>query len=170
MQTKASSKGFFIRKAEAGDLTRINEIYNHYVTRSTCTFQVEPETLALRTQWFNARNEKYPVMVAVEGGKILGWGAISRFKKRAAYAFTGELSVYVDFQVLHRGIGEQLLRDLLERAKNLGFHTLISIIAADQAPSLMLHEKLGFYKVARLEEVGYKFNRWLDVIYMQYRV
>jgi phosphinothricin acetyltransferase len=159
-----------IRIAEQGDLARINGIYNDYVLRSTCTFQIEPETMADRTRWFSSRSEKYPVIVAVDENVILGWGAISRFKERAAYANTGEISVYVDSQVLHRGIGEQLLRNLLKRAKALNFHTLISIIAADQVPSIRLHEKSGFSMAARLSEVGYKFGQWLDVIYMQVRL
>ena len=157
-----------LRNAQAGDLIRINEIYNDYVLGSTCTFQIDPETMASRNQWFADRSEKYPVIVAEEHNTLLGWGAISRFKERAAYAYTGEISVYVDSRTLHQGIGEQLLRHLLGRANGSGFHSLISIIAADQTPSIRLHEKLGFSVVARLKEVGYKFNQWLDVIYMQY--
>jgi L-amino acid N-acyltransferase len=157
-----------IRNAEIADLLRVNEIYNYYVLGSTCTFQIDPESMESRNQWFNCRGEKYPVIVALEGTSILGWGAISMFKERAAYANTGEISIYVDSQFQHQGIGRQLLKDLLERAGNSGFHTLISIIAADQAPSISLHEKFGFSKVAHLKEVGYKFGQWLDVIYMQH--
>ena len=159
-----------IRLASSADLTRINDIYNYYVKNATCTFQIDEETIASRIKWFENRNGKYPVTVAVDKNKVLGWGAISRFKERAAYAPTGEISVYVDHRAHHQGIGEKLLVDLLERAKALGFHTLMSIISADQAPSIKLHEKYGFKVVADLKEVGYKFGKRLDVIYMQYMI
>ena len=159
-----------IRNASSADLTRINDIYNYYVKNSTCTFQIDEETMASRIKWFENRDDHYPVTVAVEKNRILGWGAISRFKAREAYANTGEISVYVDASVHRQGIGEKLLTDLLKRSGALNFHTLISIIAADQVPSIKLHEKHKFKTVAELKEVGYKFGQWLDVVYMQYMV
>ena len=159
-----------IRKAETDDLERINEIYNYYVLESTCTYQTEPEPIESRKKWFNNHNEKHPVIVAGIDNRILGWGAISRFKERKAYENTGEISVYIDHEWLHRGLGQAILSRLIEQAGNVGLHALMGVISADQTPSIKLHEKYGFETVGRLKEVGYKFGAWLDVVYMQYMI
>ena len=159
-----------IRKAGTNDLERINEIYNYYVLESTCTYQTEPEPIESRKEWFNNHNEKHPVIVVENNGRILGWGAISRFKERKAYEHTGEISVYVDKEWLHRGLGKVLLTHLIEQAGSVGLHSLMAVISADQIPSIRLHEKYGFKTVAHLKEVGFKFGEWLDVVYMQYMV
>jgi len=159
-----------IREAEFKDLERINEIYNYYVFQSTCTYQTEAEPIASRKEWFQNRNGKHPVMVAEIDNRILGWGAISRFKERKAYENTGEVSVYVDHEWLHKGLGKAILSSLIEKALEADLHTLMAVISADQIPSIKLHEKFGFKTVAHLKEVGYKFGEWLDVVYMQYMV
>ncbi len=159
-----------IRKAETNDLERINEIYNYYVLESTCTYQTEPEPIESRKKWFNNHNERHPVIVVENNGRILGWGAISRFKERKAYENTGEVSIYIDHEWLHRGLGQIILSWLIEQAGKVGLHTLMAVISADQIPSIKLHEKYGFKTVAHLKEVGYKFGAWLDVVYMQYMV
>ena len=159
-----------IRKAETNDLERINEIYNYYVFESTCTYQTEPEPIESRKKWFNNHHEKHPVIIAEIDNRILGWGAISQFKDRMAYENTGEISVYVDHEWLHRGLGQAILSRLIEKAGKSGLHTLMAVISADQTPSIKLHEKYGFDTVGRLKEVGNKFGAWLDVVYMQYMV
>lgn len=159
--------GIAIRLATVADLDRINEIYNHYVLHSTCTYQTEPEPIEGRRKWFEAHGERHPVTVAEEDGRIVGWGSLSRFHARAAYGRTVENSVYVDPALHRRGIGRLLLVDLIERAQRLGHHTIVALIDADQLPSIAIHEKLGFEPAGRLKEVGYKFNRWLHVIHMQ---
>lgn len=159
-----------IRKAGIKDLDRINEIYNYYVLESTCTYQTEPEPIESRKNWFINRNQKHPVIVIENNDKILGWGAISGFKERKAYENTGEVSVYVDHEWLHRGFGREILSRLIEEAGKIELHTLMAVISADQIPSIMLHEKYGFKTVGRLKEAGFKFGEWLDVVYMQYMV
>jgi len=156
-----------IRDATASDLEAINEIYNHYVLTSACTYQTEPETMDARRAWFANHGAQHPVTVAVDGDRIVGWGSLSRFHARAAYSRSVENSVYVDHRQQRRGIGRLLLADLIERAKRLGHHTIIAGIDAEQAPSVGLHQAMGFEKVALLKEVGFKFGRWLHVIYMQ---
>lgn len=157
-----------IRLATAADLPEINAIYNHFVLCSTCTYQLEPSTAEERAQWFEAHGEEHPATVAVVDGRIVGWGSLSRFHARAAYNRTVENSVYVHHQWHRKGIGRALLKDLIERARTLGHHTIIAGISADQAASVELHRVFGFEKVAHLKQVGHKFNRWLDVVYMQY--
>jgi phosphinothricin acetyltransferase len=156
-----------IRLATLADLDRINEIYNHYVLHSTCTYQTEPEPIEGRRKWFETHGELHPVTVAEENGRVVGWGSLSRFHARAAYGRTVENSVYVDPALHRRGIGRLLLLDLIERAQCLGHHTIVALIDAEQLPSIAIHEKLGFETAGRLKEVGYKFDRWLHVVYMQ---
>jgi phosphinothricin acetyltransferase len=156
-----------IRDANASDLQAINDIYNHYVLTSTCTYQTEPETMEARLAWFKHHGPEHPITVALEGDRVVGWGSLSKFHARAAYSRSVENSVYVDPRDQRRGIGRLLLGDLIERAKRLGHHTIIAGIDAEQTASVGLHEALGFEKVALLKEVGFKFGRWLHVIYMQ---
>jgi L-amino acid N-acyltransferase len=156
-----------IRLATSGDLARINEIYNHYVLHSTCTYQEEPHTPEERAHWFQDHGPTYPVTVAEVDGNVVGWGALSRFRERSAYRFSIENSVYVDHQWHRRGAGGRLLADLIERGRAAGHHTIVAGIDGEQEASIAIHAKFGFERVAHLRQVGFKFNRWLDVIYMQ---
>ena len=156
-----------IRPATRADLPAINDIYNHYVLHSTCTYQEEPATISERAAWFDAHGPEHPVTVLELDGQIAGWGSLSRFHPRSAYRFSVENSVYVHHELHRRGIGAALLQDLLRRATEFKLHTIIAGIDTEQAPSLALHRRFGFVEVAHLQQVGFKFNRWLDVIYMQ---
>jgi len=156
-----------IREATEADLGAINEIYCHYVVTSTCTFQMEPTTERERAAWFADHGPRHPITVAVEGGEVLGWGSLSRFQPRAGYRFTVEDSVYVRADRHRRGVGRALLGDLVGRARELGYRCIIAGITADQDASLALHRRLGFEPVAMLRQVGNKFDRWLDVAYLQ---
>jgi len=156
-----------IREATEADLGAINEIYCHYVVTSTCTFQMEPTTERERAAWFADHGPRHPITVAVEGGEVLGWGSLSRFQPRAGYRFTVEDSVYVRPDRHRRGVGRALLGDLVERGRALGYRCIIAGITADQDASLALHRRLGFEPVAMLRQVGNKFDRWLDVAYLQ---
>jgi len=157
-----------IRLATEADLPTINEIYNYYVFRSTCTYQLEPETLEARRAWFVGHPaEKYPVTVAELDHQVVGWGSLSKFRERAAYDGTVEASIYIRHDAHRRGIGRALLTNLIQRAREIGFHTLIGGASADQTASLALQESLGFQQVAHFKEVGYKFGQRLDVVFYQ---
>jgi len=156
-----------IRAAAFEDLGAINDIYNHFVLCSTCTYQIEPETMEERIKWFRSRGARHPVIVAEIGGAVVGWGSLSRYNERAAYARTVENSVYVHHDWQRRGIGGTILVELIRLAKELGHHTIIAGIDADQAASVALHARYGFKKVGHMKELGNKFDRWLDVMYMQ---
>jgi L-amino acid N-acyltransferase len=157
-----------LRDATAMDLPAISEIYNYYVLHSTCTYQLEPETLADRQAWFALHSpDKYAVVVAEIGGRVVGWGSLSKFHARAGYAPTVEASVYIHHDFHRRGQGRLLLEELIRRARSAGFHTLIGGASADQTASIALQESLGFKRVGCLKEVGEKFGRRLDVVYLQ---
>ena len=157
-----------IRLAVEADLGAINDIYNYYVTRSTCTYQTEPEGMQDRGRWFAGHSASlHPVTVAEVGGEVVGWGSLSPFHRRTAYRHSVEDSVYVRHDVHRRGIGGMLLGDLISRARGVGHHTIIALIDASQGGSVALHARFGFEKVAHLKEVGHKFGAWLDVVYLQ---
>jgi len=100
----------------------------------------------------------------------VGWGALSPFHARSAYRFTVENSVYVDHAHHRRGLGSAILSDLIARARTIGHRTIIAGIDASQEASIAIHAKHGFVQVGHLAQVGYKFDRWLDVVYMQLMV
>jgi phosphinothricin acetyltransferase len=156
-----------IRLATALDCPAINDIYNFYVLHSTCTYQTEPETIEARRIWFANHGPTYPVTVAELDGVVVGWGSLSRFHARAAYAHTVENAVYVHHQYHGRGIGKLILVDLIQRGIALGHHTIVALISGEQTASLRLHEKLGFQNAGMLKEAGFKSDRWLDVVYLQ---
>jgi phosphinothricin acetyltransferase len=157
-----------IRPAAVSDLSEINAIYNHYIRHSTCVWSTTPYSDAQRIEWFAGHGEqKMPVLVAELGGRVVGWAALSSF--REAYTANGTLedSVYVHHDFHRRGIGRRLLAELIDAARHSGLCSILANISADQAPSIRLHEAMGFQKVAHLRRVGRKFDRWLDAVYLQ---
>ncbi|MGH7179931.1 MAG: GNAT family N-acetyltransferase, partial [Tepidisphaeraceae bacterium] len=127
-----------IRLATESDLPVINDIYNYYVPRSTCTYQEEPETIDARRMWFiqHHSDPRQPVTVAEIDGNIVGWGSLSDYRERSGYRFTCENSVYVDHEFHNRGIGSAILADLIERARRLDYHTIIAGADAEQTASI----------------------------------
>lgn len=156
-----------LRDATVQDLARINDIYNHYVVSSTCTYQEQPEAIESRRAWFDAHGVEHPVIVAETEGQVVGWGSLSPYRTRSAYRFTVENSVYVADEWRGRGVGTQLLLELIARARAIGYHTIVAGVDADQPESLALHERFGFRRVSQISEVGYKFERWLDLVQLQ---
>jgi len=156
-----------LRPAIEADLPAINDIYNHYVLTSTCTYAEVPDSLAARRLWWLDHQPPYPVLVLSVGQTVVGWGSLSKFKAREGYRFTCENSVYLHPEWCGRGLGSVMLAALVEHAQAGGLHAIIASICATQVPSIKLHERHGFFEVARMKEVGFKFGRWLDVVYLQ---
>ena len=156
-----------LRPATRGDLADINEIYNHYVLHSTCTYQETPETMAGRREWFGRHGDEHPVVVAEIDGRVVGWGSLSAFHARSAFRRTVEDSIYIHPELHGRGIGSLVLRDLVRRARLLGHRAVVAAIEAEQPASLALHARFQFEHVGRLRQVGFKFGRWLDLIYLE---
>jgi phosphinothricin acetyltransferase len=156
-----------IRLATDADLVAINDIYNYYVFHSTCTYQEEPEPIESRRAWFAKHGERHPVTVAELDRRVVGWGSLSPYHARSAYRFSVENSVYIHHEFHRRGIGAILLKDLIDRARALDHRAIIAAIDAEQRPSIAIHAKFGFEHVGRLKQVGFKFGRWLDVVYME---
>ncbi|MFH0916992.1 MAG: N-acetyltransferase family protein [bacterium] len=156
-----------MRAARESDLETILEIYNHAVVHTTSTFDLEPRSLEAQASWFAEHVDPFPVIVWEEGGRVLGWGCISPYAPRPAYRFAGEVSVYVEPGSRRRGLGEALVRELVALGTAGGFHTLVALITEENSGSIRLAERAGFHRTGKLEEVGLKFDRWLDVAIYQ---
>jgi phosphinothricin acetyltransferase len=156
-----------VRPATEADVPAILEIYNEAVLHTTATFDIEPQTLGERLRWFRETKHPHCVIVAEKAGEVVGWGCLRGYRPKAAYRFTAENSVYVHEDHRGRGVGALLLAALVERAKTGGFHSVMAGIAEGNPASEALHRRLGFTEAGRDREVGYKFERWLDVVWMQ---
>ncbi len=158
-----------IRPATPNDVPAILDIYNEAVLNTTATYDYEPSTLAERITWFDAHiSRRYPIYIAADvKDRVVGWSSLSEFRSRVGYRYTAEDSIYVAADWRGQGIGKLLLPPLLGDARTLGLRVIIAVIDADSAASLHLHELFGFERVAYLKQVGYKFSRWLDAVYME---
>jgi L-amino acid N-acyltransferase YncA len=162
-----STNGITIRRATLVDAGAIADIYNEAILTTTATFDTEPKTVQEREQWLQSHDERHPVLVAVGGGRVIGWAALSSWSDRCAYADTAESSFYVHSTHRGRGVGRLLKAAIIEEARRLGYHSLIARVAEGSAESLHLNERAGFVLVGTLKEVGRKFGRLLDVHILQ---
>ena len=157
-----------VRHATENDLPQILDIYNDIIANTTAVYYYEPHTLEMRTEWFNERKAKgFPVFVAEEEGVILGMSTIGPFRLPTAYKFSVENTVHVAAHARGKGIGKLLMPPIIEAARELKLHTIIAGIDASNEVSLHLHKSFGFDEVAHFKEVGFKFERWLDLKFLQ---
>jgi L-amino acid N-acyltransferase YncA len=156
-----------VRLATLADLDAINAIYNHYVATSTTTYDEEPMTADERRGWFATRERVHPVTVAERDREVVGYGSLHTFRAKRGYRFVVENSVYVRPDCQRQGIGNAILIDLIDRARSLGHHAIVAGIDAEQLASIALHAKHGFVHVGRMPQIGTKFGRWLDVVFME---
>lgn len=157
-----------IRDAVESDLPGIAAIRNDVVATSTAIFSEEPWAPDEGRAWWASRvAQGYPVLVAVEGGEVLGYASFGDFRAFPGYRFTVEHSVHVRADARGRGIGRRLVEEVLARAAALGKHVVVAGVDADNEVSIRLHESLGFVRVGHLPEVGFKWNRRLDLVFLQ---
>jgi phosphinothricin acetyltransferase len=157
-----------IRDARAADLPAVLEIMNDAILNTTAIYEYEIRTLDFIEDWFiKKQKSKEPLIVCTEENNILGYGTYGQFRPRPAYQFSVEHSVYVKTGFQRQGIGSSILNALIGLAQKQGYHTLIAGIDASNHSSYEFHRRFGFIEVARFKEVGYKFDRWLDLIFMQ---
>jgi len=158
-----------IRDAVPADFERITEIYNEVLTTSTAIYTDQPATVEERMEWGKARQQQgYPVLVAVEAGSVVGFGTFGDFRSWPGYRFTVEGTIHIHSSSRGQGVGTELLKALIVRAQAAGKHTLIAGVDSNNVASLRFLERFGFERVAHLREVGFKFERFLDLILLQY--
>ena len=156
-----------IRDVKKEDIAGIMEIYRYYVEETDITFEYVMPTEEEFTGRVEKILEKYPYLVEQEDGKIVGYAYAGTFKGRAAYDWAVETTVYVDRDCHGKGIGKALYEELEKLLKEQNIQNLNACITFPNEPSEAFHRKMGYRTVAHFEKCGYKFGRWLDMIWMQ---
>jgi L-amino acid N-acyltransferase len=158
-----------LRAATEADLAGILMIYNEVIATSTAVYAVVPATIDERRQWLHTRLERgMPVLVAVDARGVLGFASFGEFRGAwNGYRYSVEHSVHVRADARGGGVGRRLVEALFPVALALGKHVMIGGVDAANAASIRFHERLGFEQVAHFREVGRKFGRWLDLVFMQ---
>jgi L-amino acid N-acyltransferase len=157
-----------VRLAQLNDLPAISDIYNHAVLNTTASYDYEPRGMDHRLAWYELHQKQdLPVFVAEDGAEIIGWSSLSRYHDRIGYRFTVEDSVYIAEPHRGKGAGKALLAPLIQAARKRDLRAVIGAIDADNQASIRLHAGFGFEKVGHFKKVGFKFDRWLDVVYME---
>lgn len=156
-----------IRSARIEDAADLVAIYAPYVEKTAITFETEVPTVEAFASRIEKTLEKFPYLVAVEEGALVGYAYASTYYARAAYDWTVELSVYIQQDARGKGIGSLLYDALEEELTVRGFKNFLACIALPNAASIALHEKRGYEQVAHFKKVGYKFDTWHDIVWLQ---
>jgi phosphinothricin acetyltransferase len=157
-----------IRPATFNDVTAILDIVNYSILHTTANYNYDIQTIEVQNKWFEDKQlHHFPVIVAESSGQVIGYGTYGTFREKIGYQYTVEHSVYVAEKYTGKGIGTLLLQELIQRAKNQGYHTMIGAIDADNLDSIAFHKKFGFVECGIIKEAAFKFNKWLDLLFMQ---
>ncbi|HDA6770029.1 TPA: N-acetyltransferase [Staphylococcus aureus] len=157
-----------IRCAKKEDLNAILAIYNDAIINTTAVYTYEPQTIDERIAWFETKQRNHePIFVFEENGSVLRFATFGSFRPWPAYLYTIEHSIYVDASARGKGIASQLLQRLIAEAKAKGYRTLVAGIDASNEASIKLHQKFNFKHAGTLTNVGFKFNRWLDLAFYE---
>ena len=157
-----------IRKASLEDIPKILAIVNYAIEHTTSNYLYEKLPLATQILWFEDKIAKnFPVIVADDDGIVVGFGTYGTFREKIGYQYTVEHSVYVADDCIGKGVGSLLLTELIQLAKSEGYHVMVGGIDAANKDSIAFHKKFGFTENGVLKEVGFKFDQWLDLQFMQ---
>jgi phosphinothricin acetyltransferase len=161
--------GLSVRAGTSADLPALTDIYNHYVAHSHATFDLTPFSTTERAAWLDhySSTGRHRLLVAVDGGDVLGYATSSRFRDKAAYATSVETTVYCHPDAVGRGAGRALYAELFEQLGDEDVHRAYAGIALPNDASLALHRSFGFTDVGTFREVGRKFDRWWDVLWLE---
>lgn len=159
---------FDIRSAIEGDFTAITAIYAWNVDHGTGTFALEaPSHEEMLATFANVRSLRLPYLVAVENDQVLGYAYAAPFRTRPAYKYGVEDSIYLAPEATGRGIGKALLVQLIEMCTERGLYSMIAVIGdSENLASVGVHKACGFEYTGNLPRAGFKFGRWLDVVFM----
>jgi L-amino acid N-acyltransferase YncA len=158
-----------IRAAAASDMDAIATIYAHHVNHGTATFEIEaPDSSEIGRRWSEVTAKGLPWLVADDGSDVVGYAYSGPYRPRLAYRHTVEDSIYVRAHRLGNGVGRLLMPALIDATKACGMHQMIAVIgdSGNQA-SIHLHRRFGFQDAGLLKDVGFKFGRWLDTVFLQ---
>lgn len=156
-----------VRNAQVEDAANLVAIYAPYVEKTAITFETQVPTVEDFKNRIKKTMKKFPYLVAIEEGQIVGYAYASTYYARAAYDWTVELSVYVQKEARGKGVGTLLYTALEEELTARGFKNFLACIALPNPASIALHEKRGYEQVAHFKKVGYKFGTWHDIVWLQ---
>jgi L-amino acid N-acyltransferase len=157
-----------LRLATPQDIPAITEIYNDVIRNTTAVYHYDCLTVENRRTWFEDKNKhNFPVFVAEQNGKVLGFSTYGSFRAAPAYLYSVENTIHVHPDCRGQGVGKLLMPPIIEAARQQGMHTMVAGIDASSTGSIRFHSSFGFEQVAHFKQVGFKFNRWLDLVFMQ---
>lgn len=158
-----------IRPGGMGDVAELTELYNYYIRETPITFDIQPFTVEQRKEWFAKFGSagRYRIVVAEDGGEVVGFASTSPFRPKAAYDTSVEVSIYVRHDRKGRGIGVKLYEALFEAIRGEDIHVALAGITLPNEASVGLHRRFGFVDVGVYHEVGRKFGRFWDVVWME---
>lgn len=159
-----------IRNVTPGDARQICCIYNYYIAETTITFEEETLDISEMERRIREISRVHPWIVYEEDGKILGYAYAHTWRSRSAFRYSLESTVYLDPDACGKGLGSKLYACLIEVLKDQGYRMLIGVLTMPNDGSRKLHEKFGFKKVAYYPEVGFKFNKWIDIASWQLKL
>ena len=154
----------------SNDVASATAIYRHHVLHGTGSFEITPPTEAqMQDRFTKLADQNFPIILAcIDEAKVAGFAYFGPYKERAAYRHTVEDSIYVAPEAIGKGIGKEMLTHLVTQAHNAGFAQMMAVIGdADNRASIGLHQSVGFEKIGQAKDIGFKFGRYLDVVYMQ---
>jgi phosphinothricin acetyltransferase len=158
-----------IRSSRDDDVAAIAAIYRHHVLHGVASFEeVPPDEDEIARRRGEILAQGLPHLVAERSGRLVGYCHAGRYHTRSGYRFTVEDSIYVDAAEVGRGVGRALLASLLQRCTERGYRQMVAVIGgSDNWPSIRLHQALGFVRIGILSAIGFKFDRWVDIVLMQ---
>ena len=158
-----------VRPGQVDDLEQLNDLYTHYIRETPITFDIEPWTMELRTEWFShyALTGRHRLLVAVEDGRVLGYASSSKYRPKQAYETSVESSIYLLPDATGQGVGTALYQALFESLVAEDVHRAFAGITLPNPVSVALHERFGFTEVGRFTEQGRKFGRYWDVVWLE---
>ena len=157
-----------IRPYRPDDIPAVTKIYDHYVRETVITFETSaPDEAEMATRFATISGKGHPLLIGEMDGEVIGYAYASTYRPREAYRFTCEDSIYLAPTAVGHGVGTKMLARLIEDSSKAGLKQMLAVITAERENSIRLHLKHGFRMIGRYEALGYKFDRWLDIVHMQ---
>lgn len=159
-----------IASVDTNDYQQIVDIYNYYILNSTCTFEISTITVADMDKRITHITSKYPFVVLKDESKVIGYAYLHELNEREAINISCEVSLYMDNDYRGKGLAKLLMEDMIRQAKQKGMKNIVALITSENTNSINFHYKYGFKKVGTLTDIGFKFNRYLSLDYLQLKI
>lgn len=165
---QAKERDLAILPCTVGDYQAVAAIYNEYISLGNASMEENFKSVEDIAHWVDNFNDRERLYVLRKKDKVIGWGIIKRYSDRGGYRFAAETAIYITSGELRKGYGSNMKKFLIERCKELGYHHLVAKVFAENEASIRYNVELGYTIVGTQKEVGYKNDRWVDVVIMQY--